>query len=382
MMYAKNCLNFGFLTGLLLLINSPVWSQDVAERSPATARAGRVFKVYQFTPETMPRIDGNASDWEQVPSSYTYGTAELNDTEDGHGTDIDTSDIDVQVTVGWVKGLNRLYVLYQAYDDFWDFERFNPRGYLNDIFELVVDGDLSGGPFIYNPLLPEARTWGASPAHVQNHLAFSGYHAQNYHIFTPPVRGSWTLIWGSQPWIAAFPYAHRAYSFDFKQGEAGKLTLEFWITPFDYAPVDGPQQAKASRLVENELIGLSWSVLDFDGGKRDGHYNLSHDTRMVADASYLCAFRLMPLEGDQVPDFDANWSFSLVENRMRTVAFRDESVGAVESWHWDFGNGDFSTEQHPIYQYPESGVHYNVTLEITGAGKTDKKTRFWEVMIP
>jgi PKD repeat protein len=90
----------------------------------------------------------------------------------------------------------------------------------------------------------------------------------------------------------------------------------------------------------------------------------------------------MPLEGDQVPDFKADWSFSLIENRERTVAFRDESVGAIESWHWDFGNGDFSTEQHPLYQYPESGVHYNVTLEIMGVGKTDRKTRFWEVMIP
>ncbi|WP_375582661.1 PKD domain-containing protein [Cyclobacterium xiamenense] len=359
-----------------------VCAQAIDAPGPATARDGRVFQIYQFTPETMPHIDGKNSDWDRVPAAYRCGTAELNDTEDGHGTDIDTNDIDVQVTLGWVKGLNRLYVLYEAYDDFWDFERFNPEGYLNDIFELVVDGDLSGGPFIYNPLVPEARKWGASAAHVRNHLAFSGYHAQNYHIFTPPVRGSWTLIWGSQPWIATFPYAHRAYSFDGRQGEAGKLTLEFWVTPYDYAPVDGPELAKESRLVENKLIGLSWSVLDFDGGKRDGHYNLSHDTRMVANASYLCAFRLMPLERDQVPDFRADWSFSLIENREQTVAFRDESVGDIESWYWDFGNGDFSTEQHPLYQYPESGVHYNVTLEITGAGKSDKKTRFWEVMIP
>jgi hypothetical protein len=44
-----------------------------------------------------------------------------------------------------VKRLNRLYFLYEAYDNHWD---FGQPGLHNDIFELVVDGDLSGGPLI------------------------------------------------------------------------------------------------------------------------------------------------------------------------------------------------------------------------------------------
>ena len=47
--------------------------------------------------------------------------------------------------VAWVKGLNRLYFLYAAYDDYWD---FTLPGLHNDIFEIVVDGDMSGGPLI------------------------------------------------------------------------------------------------------------------------------------------------------------------------------------------------------------------------------------------
>lgn len=374
--------NPGLFLFLLLLCPLLLRAQDSGKNPYNTVRDGKVFKVYQFSPENMPHIDGKTMDWERVPAAYRYGTAELKDTEDGHGVAIDTSDIDVRVTVGWVKGMNRLYFLYEAYDDFWDFERFNPGGYLNDIFEIVVDGDMSGGPFIYNPLLPDARKWGNHPAHIQNHLAFSGYHAQNYHIFTPPVNGSWTLIWGAQPWIAAFPYANHAYNFDVKHGASGKLTLEFWVTPFDHAPFEGPNQALISPLYENKVIGLSWSVLDFDGGDRDGHFNLSHDTRMVSDATYLCAFQLMPLEKDQKPGIKAEWSFGLVGHKDRTVAFKDESIGVIEAWYWDFGNGDTSNEQHPIYQYPESGVHYNVTLKVEGPDGTDKKTRFWEVMVP
>jgi hypothetical protein len=60
----------------------------------------------------MPRIDGKTDDWEMVPDAYCYGTDLLNDTEDGQGSNIDPGDLDVKVTVGWVKGLNRLYFLY------------------------------------------------------------------------------------------------------------------------------------------------------------------------------------------------------------------------------------------------------------------------------
>ena len=49
----------------------------------------------------------------------------------------------MKVKVGWVKGLNRLYFLYESTDSFYDFA---DPGLHNDIFELVVDGDLSGEP--------------------------------------------------------------------------------------------------------------------------------------------------------------------------------------------------------------------------------------------
>ena len=57
----------------------------------------------------------------------------------------DPKDMDAKVKVGWVKGLNRLYFLYEAYDNYWDFSRSDLH---NDMFEIVVDGDASGGPLI------------------------------------------------------------------------------------------------------------------------------------------------------------------------------------------------------------------------------------------
>ena len=347
------------------------------------ARAGEVFQIFQFPKDQIPRVDGKTSDWDIVPERYTYGTDLLNDTEDGHGTNIDPKDLDVKVTVGWVKGLNRLYVLYEAYDDFWDFGRFSPRGYRNDIFEIAVDGDLSGGPFIFNPVYPDKELkWGSNTeSYLENHFEFSGVHAQNYHFYTPPVNNAWVLVWGSQHWISEFPQANYAYDYDFKPGESGKLVMELWLTPYDYAPHDGVEKARETQLEENKTIGLSWSILDFDGGKRDGHVNLAHDVRMVKDASYLCAFKLMPLEKEFLDPIRAEWSFEVIDMERGLVAFRDESIGDIDRWHWDFGAGKTSDEQHPIFRFEEKGVHKVVTLEVSGPKGTSKRTRYSEVMI-
>src|ERR1035437_7662434 len=80
-----------------------------------------------------------------VPYSYTIGLDELKNTVIGVGNVLDPKDFDLKVKVGWVKDLNRLYFYIDAYDDFWD---FNDTALSQDFFELVIDGDISGGSFI------------------------------------------------------------------------------------------------------------------------------------------------------------------------------------------------------------------------------------------
>ena len=67
-----------------------------------------------------------------------------------NNTPLDRKDLDVKVKVGWVKGLNRLYFLYEASDNYWDFRHPDLH---NDIFEVVVDGDLPASYASPNPLL-------------------------------------------------------------------------------------------------------------------------------------------------------------------------------------------------------------------------------------
>ena len=341
----------------------------------AIERPNVVYKIFQFPADKIPRIDGKTEDWDIVPEDYVIGTDQLSDTVNGHGTKIDPKDLDVRVRVGWVKGMNRLYFLYEAYDNYWDFARSDLH---NDIFELVVDGDLSGGPNIIDmhPHRSLLDYW-------QGYFRFQNVFAQNYHILTPPGDKDWAFVWGCQSWLKHLPWANAAYSYNFKPGESGKLVLEFWITPFDYASCDGPQRSMESSLEENKLIGMSWAVLDYDDVNAKtykGFYNLSHKTTMYGDASDLVMFKLMPLEAKFRKPIEAHWDFKIVDMDRRLVAFRDESYGKITSWKWDFGDDTTSTEQHPIHAYQKPGA-YNVTLSVEGPAGPAKFTKLGDVTV-
>jgi hypothetical protein len=338
-------------------------------------RPGVEYQIFQFPANQIPRIDGDAGDWSIVPDSYSIGTDQLVDTVGKHGDKRDPDNLDVNVKVGWVKGHNHLYFLYEAYDNFWDFKSTDLH---NDIFEVVVDGDRSGGPLI-RQMHPKA----ALRDKMETHFQFHGVHAQNYHIFTPAAEKDWTMVWGSQPWIKELPWANAATQYDFKHGESGRLTLEFFITPFDYAPPD-QTRAVPSVLKENQLIDLSWSVLDYDSDlekQYNGFWNLSHKTTMYGDASDLVPFRLMPLEPALRKPIESQWSFSVVSLEDRIVAFRDESYGKIEKWHWDFGDGSSSTDQHPLHRFEKPG-EFVVVLTVEGPAGKARRSKVWDVTLP
>ncbi|MFN0166793.1 MAG: PKD domain-containing protein [Bryobacteraceae bacterium] len=340
----------------------------------ALERPGLEFKVFQFPADRIPRMDGKTDDWDLVPESYVIGTGQLSDTVMGKGTHIDRKTIDLRVKVGWVKGMDKLYFLYEASDDYWDFAG---PGRHADIFELVVDGDLSGGPFIKG-MHPNKKM-----TEAEAHFQFHGVHAQNYHIFTPAQGKEWTMVWGCQPWIKDLPFANAAYSYNFKPGEPGKLVLEFMVTPFDYAPCDGPERAVASRFLENKIIGMSWAVLDYDDPNKDqytGFYNLSHKTTMYGDASDLVAFRLMPMEARFHKPVEAYHTFRVVDRGRRLVAFHDESWGDITSRKWDFGDGTTSAERHPVHQYTQPG-EFTVVLYVEGPKGKSRHARVRDLVL-
>lgn len=339
------------------------------------ARPDVEFSIFQFPTDQIPRIDGNADDWSVVPDSYSVGMDQLRETVVGIGDKRDPKNLDVKVKVGWVNGQNHLYFLYEASDNYWDFSREDLH---NDIFEIVIDGDLSGGP-LSRQMHPN-KTLREKP---ETHFSFHGVHAQNYHIFTPAAGKDWAMVWGSQPWIKDLPFANAACRYNFKHGESGKLVLEFFVTPFDHAPPDR-SRAVQTQLKEDNLIGLSWAILDYDDEKAERYgafWNLSHKTTMYGDASDLVVFRLMPIEASLRKPVEADWTFKVVSQEDRVVAFRDRSFGKLTSWLWDFGDGTTSTERHPIHRYEKPG-EFVVTLKVAGPDGGARRTKVWDVTLP
>lgn len=347
------------------------------QRAAAIERPDVAFKIFQFPADQIPRIDGKADDWSIVPEDYVVGTDKLVD-DQGRGRVVDRKSLDIRVRVGWVKGLNRLYFLYEATDNYWDFAS---PGLHNDTFEIAVDGDMSGGPLIER-FHPEKTSKAMDDR--ERYFSFQGAHAQNYHIFTPAEGKDWCMAWGPQAaWIKGLPWSNAKCSYDFKPGEGGKLVLEFWITPFDYAGADGPQRAVESILRENKSIGLCWAIIDYDdvnGRGNNGFWNLSPKHTMYGQASELVAFKLMPLEPALAKPIDAQWSFKVLDMDRRVVAFEDQSTGKITSWKWDFGDGKTSDEQHPIHTYEKIG-DYVVFLDIAGPEGKSRRSKVWDVWL-
>ena len=314
---------------------------------------GPAFKVFQFPHDAIPRIDGSFEDWDMVPSCYAVGMDMMwDDSGKYEGTAVETMDLTVKV--GWVEGLNRLYFYYEAYDDFWDFKRHSLK---NDTFEVVVDGDLSGGTHI---------------AKGDGFFSFQNRHAQNYHIMTPAEDWkSWAMVWGPQDWLKDFPYANHAYSYDFSDGSPGILKMEFYITVYDDASPDGPLYSKESPLYEGKEIGLCWAVIDYDGGEsKDAFWNLSKYHTMYGNASHERLFILQGPEKAEDKKIESIWDYS-VEKGSRTANFTDHSRGRIDSWFWEFGDGTTSTERNPVHTYDGNRNQYTATLTVSGPDGQD-----------
>jgi len=52
------------------------------------------------------------------------------------------------------------------------------------------------------------------------------------------------------------------------------------------------------------------------------------------------------------------------------ISFTDESLGLVDTWSWDFGDGATSADPHPVHDYASPGI-YTVALTVSGSGGED-----------
>jgi len=83
-------------------------------------------------------------------------------------------------------------------------------------------------------------------------------------------------------------------------------------------------------------------------------------------ARYITVFDPPP-----AADFTADTTEGMIPLQ---VQFSDLSNGPVTAWIWDFGDGRFSTDQHPFHTYQDADT-FDVSLTVTGPGGED--TKLW-----
>ena len=89
------------------------------------------------------------------------------------------------------------------------------------------------------------------------------------------------------------------------------------------------------------------------------------DTKTVVDCITL---HLYP------PTADLNGSPTIGPPPLE-VAFRDRSMGMIDKYHWEFGDGGRSSEANPIHTYRKAG-NYSVTHKVTGPGGSATRTAY------
>ncbi len=86
-------------------------------------------------------------------------------------------------------------------------------------------------------------------------------------------------------------------------------------------------------------------------------------------------------DGESDPNTAPNADFTFTASEL-SVQFTDgssDSDGNIESWNWDFGDGNSSNSQNPSHNYAQNGT-YDVSLTVTDdAGATDSITKSVQV---
>jgi PKD repeat protein len=150
---------------------------------------------------------------------------------------------------------------------------------------------------------------------------------------------------------------------------------------------DAPLTVEFHDLSTPSVTSWSW---DFGDGGTSTEQDPSHTYTAVG--SYTVTLTVADAEGSDthteqdfiavgpppVADFVGH---PTIGGAPLTVDFTDLSTGAPYFWHWDFGDGSTSTQQHPSHEYLEPGL-YTVALTVDGPTGLDTEQRPNYISVP
>jgi PKD repeat protein len=207
-------------------------------------------------------------------------------------------------------------------------------------FDEIVDNDSTD--------FTTVGTWTAS-------TLVSGYYGSNY-LWTSGGTGESTAEWRFQ--IPEDGYYQ---------------ALAWWSAPYSTRSAAVPYtvfhaSGSTTVMMDQTTDGSQWNDLGvyyFTAGT--GRIVLTNE---ASDAPVADAIRVVEV-AMPIADFEASETNGEVGSE---ITFTNLSLGAVDTFRWDFGDGELSTEENPVHSYQEAGI-YTVTLEVSGADGSDSEQK-------
>jgi PKD repeat protein len=147
---------------------------------------------------------------------------------------------------------------------------------------------------------------------------------------------------------------------------------------FDYEvnPIN-PMEINFFNLSTGYYTELLW---DFGDGNFSSEENPAHiyaeagDYQVClsiseADSLHPCYdiyCQLLSIQGDTICVASFSYVLDSMPGNPNTYYFFDQSTGIMDSWYWEFGDGNNSFEQNPVHQYADSG-QYQVCLTVSNS---------------
>lgn len=133
-------------------------------------------------------------------------------------------------------------------------------------------------------------------------------------------------------------------------------SFELTVDPYTY------------QFVDQSLGNITTWEWDFGDGTTSVHQNPAHS--YYENGVYDVCLTISDEEGTcydiycetlyvgVTPDCMANYYFVQDSLNSFTFHFTDASAGDIDSWNWDFGDGNLSSQQNPTHTFAQEGVYF------------------------
>ena len=275
-----------------------VASLVMAGQSLAHVPEGEIFGAWAWPTSHLPVLDGDISEWDVLPAELWVDIFQTSVAEGDVGREIDTSNLNWRFALGWNDELDRIYMVFDRFDNIWDRDGggFGCCGQ-DDSIEVAIDADHSGGTF-----------WATEG--TEEELALNrGRQAQTAHYRWPALPpDGWKWFWmTSADWHDAEPYAccDNSFTLNGSHGTEATFQAEWYSVAWDDFNWTDPGLSSQHDFVENEIVGIGLQVVDNDNGTEDdpntAKWVLGGQSDIFGNASSFSDFILLPPDFDRLP---------------------------------------------------------------------------------